>query len=44
MVKAIKLEPVEVFVGTDSGYHFVSRPEFSDDESSLVITISSDSE
>ena len=41
--KYIKLEAPEVFVGSDSGYQYVSRPEFSDDETSLVITISSDS-
>jgi hypothetical protein len=42
-LKHIKLEDPEVFVASDHGYQYVSRPEFSDDDSSLVITISSDS-
>ena len=43
-LKFIKLEQPEVFVAADHGYQYVCRPEFSDDESSLVITISSDSD
>ena len=40
----VKLEPPEVFLFTPSGYQFLSRPEFSEDEndSNYVITISSD--
>ena len=39
----IKLEPPEIFVSTPMGFQYVSRPEFSGDESdNFVITISSD--
>ena len=39
----IKLEPPEIFVSTPTGYQFVSRPEFSEDDSDPpVIVISSE--
>ena len=43
-IQRIKLEPLELFVDSETGYQFISRPEFSDDDESLVITISSESE
>ena len=44
LATVVKLEAPEVFVESKSCYQYVSRPEFSDDDSSLVITISSDSD
>jgi hypothetical protein len=44
IVKKIKLELPEVFVESIHGFEYVSRPEFSDSDSSLEITISSDSD
>ena len=41
-VVKIKLEAHEIYVSGDAGYQLVNRPEPSDEESNLVIIISSD--